>query len=136
MNGANSNSPSAFWSGVEGVYQTSICLPTPTAKCRPDGENARAVTGDLKEKWCKAILLGTFVKIARPSSSTVSSRLPRGVRPILAMFFRCANGRVCDLLLKNVRCSWVQIGRSIQTSPDRKLLLDSLPGRRDTSHQD
>ena len=28
-----------------------------------------------------------------------SSRLPRGVSPIREMFFRCANGRVCDLLL-------------------------------------
>lgn len=42
---------------------------------------------------------GTFVKMACPSSSTESRRLPLGVRPILEMFFLCAKGSVCDLLL-------------------------------------
>ena len=100
MNGANSNSPSTFWSGVEGVCQTCICRPTPTAKWRPEGENASAETGDLKVKWWRAIRRGTLVNIAWPSSSTESSRLPRGVRPSLVIFFRCAKGRVWDLLLQ------------------------------------
>lgn len=42
---------------------------------------------------------GTFVRMACPSSSTDSKRLPRGVRPMRAMFFRCANGRVYDVFL-------------------------------------
>jgi hypothetical protein len=46
-----------------------------------------------------AILRGTLVKIPRPSSSIERSILPRGVRPIRAIFFRCAKGRVCDSLL-------------------------------------
>jgi hypothetical protein len=80
-----------------------MCRPTPTAKCLPDEANDKAVTEDLKEKWCKTILRGTFVKIARPSSSIESNKLPRGVTPIRVIFFRCANGRVCDLLLKKSR---------------------------------
>src|SRR6478736_9361256 len=49
--GANSSSPSAEASGVEGTCQTSILRPSPTAKWRPEGENESAVTEDRKEKW-------------------------------------------------------------------------------------
>ncbi len=45
----------------------------------------------------------TLVKMTWPSSSTENNRLPRGVKPILEMFFRCANGRVCDLFLVGER---------------------------------
>jgi len=97
-NGANSRSPSAT-SGVEGVCHTSICLPMPAAKCRPDGEKARAETSPLKEKWYRTTLRGIFVRTARPSSSTESRRFPRGFKASRATFLRCANGRVYDLLL-------------------------------------
>lgn len=39
------------------------------------------------------------MRIARPSSSIESRRFPFGVNPSRIIFFRCANGRVCDLLL-------------------------------------
>ena len=42
---------------------------------------------------------GRLVRIARPSSSMERSRFPFGLRARRAMFLRCANGRVCDLLL-------------------------------------
>jgi hypothetical protein len=62
--------------------------PSPTAKCRPDGENESAVTEDRKEKWYMDILRGTLVKIACPFSSMERRRLPRGVSPMRAMFLR------------------------------------------------
>ena len=98
-NGANSSSPSAFESGVEGTCQTSNFRPSPAAKNRPEGENESAVTRALKEKWYSATRRGTLVRMAWPSSSTDSRRLPWGVRPSLEMFFLWANGRVYDLLL-------------------------------------
>lgn len=94
MKGANSNPPYVFESGVEGVCHTSIFLPMLAAKYRPHGENSRAVTAARKEKWYMAILRGKFVRIARPSSSTDSRRLPLGFRARRCMFFRWANGRV------------------------------------------
>src|SRR3569833_1258394 len=97
--GANSTSPSGWASGVEGTCQTSSFFPRPTAKYRPEGEKARAVTDARKEKWYRAMRRGTFVKIACPSSSTERRRLPRGVKPSVEMFLRWANGRVYDLLL-------------------------------------
>lgn len=100
MNGANSNPPSVFESGVEGVCHSSIFLPMPAAKYRPHGENSRAVTAVRKEKWYMAILRGRFVRMARPSSSTESRRFPLGFNARRCMFFRWANGRVCDLLLR------------------------------------
>ena len=51
--------------------------------------------------------LGTFVKMAWPSSSTESKRLPFGVRPRRAIFFRWANGRVYDLLLILCQLSFI-----------------------------
>ena len=96
--GANSRSPSAT-SGVEGVRHTSIILPILAAKCLPEGAKARAVTSPRKEKWYRAIRRGTFVRIARPSSSTERRRFPRGLRASRIIFLRCANGRVYDLEL-------------------------------------
>jgi hypothetical protein len=97
-NGANSSSPSST-SGVEGVCHNSIFRPIPTAKCRPEGANASAVTSPRSEKWYRAIRRGTFVRIARPSSSTESKRFPRGFNASRAIFLRCAKGRVCDFEL-------------------------------------
>lgn len=53
-----------------------------------------------------AIRRGRFVRIARPSSSTESKRFPLGFRARRCMFLRCANGRVCDLLLQVMLSLW------------------------------
>jgi hypothetical protein len=102
MKGANSSpfSEPAFDSRTGGVFQTSIKRPRPTAKWRPDGEKAKAVTVPWKEKWCKVIRRGKLVSIARPSSSTESRRFPRGVRAMRDIFLWWENGRVYDLLLE------------------------------------
>jgi hypothetical protein len=93
------------------VCHTSIWRPTPTAKYRPEGEKERAEIAPLKEKLCRTILRGTFVKIVRPSSSTERRRLPRGVRASLVIFFRCANGNVCDVLLTSFSATSQMNGR-------------------------
>jgi hypothetical protein len=96
--GANSRSPPAT-SGVAGVCHTSIWRPRPTAKCRPEGEKDSAVASAPREKWYRTIRRGTFVSIARPSSSTERSRLPRGFSARREMLFRWAKGSVYDLEL-------------------------------------
>lgn len=101
-NGANSISPLVSVPGVEGVCQICRRLPTPTAKCRPDGENLREVTRPLKEKWWMAMRRWKLVRIARPVSSTVSRRFPRGDRSRRSMFVRCEKGRVYEVFLQEI----------------------------------
>ena len=98
--GAKSRPSSSSAPGVEGVCHTSISLPIPTAKWRPEGENAKAETRRLKEKWCRGSLRGKLVRMAWPSSSTVRSRFPRGLRARQEILRRWEKGRVSDSFLR------------------------------------
>jgi hypothetical protein len=60
-----------------------------------------AETSSPREKWYRTMRRGTLVSMARPSSSTERRILPRGFSARREMFFRWANGSVCDLELND-----------------------------------
>src|SRR5688572_28101668 len=76
------------------MHQTSIRRRRAAAKYLPHGENARAVSGDLKLKWYSSNPENKCVRMERPSSSTERRTLPLVESAILETFLRCANGKV------------------------------------------